>query len=90
MSVDTALQTLINALRRHAHVMTLPDVPVEEGTAAFEEVRSAARGYSDAVFEASGWGSPFDADMYEDDEDDDDEEDDDGDDGEEKDSHAGG
>ncbi|GAA2985497.1 hypothetical protein [Streptomyces fulvorobeus] len=59
MSIDPPLEKLISALRHHARVMSLSDVPLKEGTAAFEEVRAAVRSYSDAIFEVSGWGSPF-------------------------------
>lgn len=68
MSVDSTLENLIAALRQHAQVMSLPEVPLKEGAAAFEEVRVAVRSYSDAIFEVSGWGSPFtNADEMEDD-----------------------
>ncbi|MGW6457181.1 DUF2283 domain-containing protein [Streptomyces sp. NPDC055078] len=66
MSVDPTLENIISALRHHAQVMSLPEVPIEEGVAAFEEVRAAVREYSDVIFELSGWGSPFPNDDLED------------------------
>ncbi|MFI8190323.1 DUF2283 domain-containing protein [Streptomyces sp. NPDC085946] len=71
MDIPTALNELVEALAEHAETMAAdPDVPPDRAVAVFERVRLAAARYSDATFEASGWGSPFSEVLEDEDEDD--------------------
>jgi|GEM_PF-4770182 len=70
--LDELLDTLTEALRKHAAVLTAGAEPAVV-LPVVDEVRNAARAYGTAVFDASGWGDVF-ADLHDDEdfEDDDD------------------
>ncbi len=64
--MQVAVESLIEALRRHAAVMIDEDASAETVLPAIHDVRAAAVRYVDAVFDATGWGNVF-ADLHDDD-----------------------
>ncbi|MFB7512170.1 hypothetical protein [Streptomyces sp. NPDC056144] len=67
MSIPAALNELVASLTEHAKVMSGQEVAPQRAVEATERVRVAAARYSDAIFQSSGWGSPF-SDLFEDEE----------------------
>ncbi|WP_217235590.1 hypothetical protein [Streptomyces sp. AC555_RSS877] len=59
MKLDAALQDLLSALRRHAETVSTSGVTEEALEEKFEAVRSAARKYSETVYDVSGHEGPF-------------------------------
>ncbi|MBG0814341.1 hypothetical protein [Planomonospora sp. ID82291] len=70
--IDPACEQLVKALRDHAAVLSQSDASSATVASAIQEVRSAARSYTDAIFDSTGWGNVF-ADIYKDEDEDDDE-----------------
>ncbi|HZG06318.1 MAG TPA: hypothetical protein VE546_22545 [Streptomyces sp.] len=68
MNIQDSLENLINALRRHAELMSTPDAAGNAGVEAFLELRKAAAAYGRSVREETQWDSPF-AEIEEDEED---------------------
>ncbi|PAZ10838.1 hypothetical protein CLM62_38755 [Streptomyces sp. SA15] len=59
MNLDTAIQELLSALRRHAETVSTSGATDEALEEAFAAVRSAARRYSETVYDMSGHEGPF-------------------------------
>ncbi|MEU4324798.1 hypothetical protein [Nonomuraea dietziae] len=63
--IDLACEQLVKALRDHAAAALSYSDSSAMVASARQGVRSAARSYADAIFEATGWGNVF-ADIHED------------------------
>ncbi|MGK5496912.1 hypothetical protein [Streptomyces sp. URMC 125] len=59
MSIQDSLESLVNALRRHAELMSTPDTAGNAGVEAFQELRRAAVAYGRSVRDETRWDSPF-------------------------------
>ncbi|MEV4163200.1 hypothetical protein [Nonomuraea dietziae] len=71
--INLACEQLVKALRDHAAAaLSQGDNSSAMVASARQEVRSAARSYTDAIFEATGWGNVF-ADIHEDEDEEDEE-----------------